>query len=147
MGLFSKPKDRNVLLSLYSAFLDGKEILQIMTLIFDFNSFLNNLISGPISQKSWNDIKELYGKEVDEQELLKVFKFFMFVSSLEIIFKEASKHISPIDVINYGWGYNIYKDKNYFDGKLDVKTFIELVEKIWKYYTEKSKEQKDEQHN
>jgi len=150
MGLFSKPKDKNVLFSLYSAFLDGKEVLQIMTLIFDFNDSLNRFSSGPLSQKFWNDIKELYGKDVDEQELLKVFKFFMFISSLEVVFKETAKHVSPIETINKGWGYNIYKD--YLKGKLDVETFKELVEKIWTYYYgeflekyKKYKEQKDEQ--
>jgi guanylate kinase len=35
------------------------------------------------------------------------------------------------------WGYYIYKDEYNFGGKLDQKTFIELIEKIEKYYATK----------
>jgi hypothetical protein len=89
------------------------------------------------------------GKNIDEQELLKVFKFYMFTlylfnalnNTIEIITSDAQ------------WGYDIYKDITLFDGKLDFVTFKELMSKVGKYINSKefdekygqNKEQKDEQ--
>jgi hypothetical protein len=136
----------NITLFLYdSPFNDGE--IQITANIFGFESIINELLSDPIFQMFWNDIKEKYGKDVDEKELYKVFEFLVFIGLLTSILEDATKDISPLNIINDTWGYNFYRDKKMFDGKLDEKNFKELAKNIWKYidktFSEKYKEQKD----
>jgi len=127
--------------------------LKIWILIFGFESFLEEILSIPDIQMFWNDIKEIYGKEVDEQELYKVFKFYAFIIKLESALEEALKYTSPINFINDGRGYEIYRKEKYLDGKLDEETFKELAKKMWEYLNreefyekyKQDKEQKDEQ--
>lgn len=133
----------NITLFLYdSPFNDGE--IQITANIFGFESILNELLSDPIFQMFWNDIKEKYGKDVDEKELYKVFEFLVFIGLLTSILEDATKGISPLNIINDTWGYNFYRDKKMFDGKLDEKNFKELAKNIWKYidktFSEKYKE-------
>jgi hypothetical protein len=93
----------------------------------------------------WNDIKERFRKEVDEKELYKVFEFLMFIGMLTSILEDATKNISPLNIIEYTLGYNFYRDKKMFDGKFGEKNFKELAKNIWKYidktFSEKYKEQ------
>jgi hypothetical protein len=136
----------NITLFLYdSPFNDGE--IQITANIFGFESILNELLSDPIFQMFWNDIKEKYGKDLDEKELYKVFEFLVFIGLLTSILEDATKDISPLNIINDTLGYNFYRDKKMFDGKLDEKNFKELAKNIWKYidktFSEKYKEQKD----
>jgi hypothetical protein len=100
----------------------------------------------------WNDVKEKFGKDVDEKELNRVFKFFMFMNMLASILEDTKKQILQLNLISSEQGYAVYRNKDFFDGKLDEKTFKELVEKIWTYYYgeflekyKQIKEQKDEQ--
>jgi len=100
-----------------------------------FGVFMDNVLLDPSNQKEWNDIKELYGKNVDEKELLKVFKFYIFIAYLADAL-DNSKNI-VISNAKGSWGYNLYKDEYNFDGKLDQKAFMELLAKIGEYYTTK----------
>jgi hypothetical protein len=159
MGIFSKSnknkKDKeykNFAFPIFGLIYNGKIIFQIVIYIFDFETFLNSFLSQQLPQKLWNDIKELYGKDVDEKELFKVFKLFALMYLFENTLEDAkSKALIP-NVIRTGWGYAIYRDKRFFDGQLDEKTFRELLEKIAKYHNEEflkkykqNEEQKDEQ--
>jgi len=153
MGFFSKlGRDRPAAFTLYSLEYKGKEELQIIAFIFNFESFLDTFLDNPTIQKFWNDIKEKFGKDIDEKELLKVFKFYTFINLLGVSLESTGKSMSSLNAISSKWGYNIYSDKKYFNGKLDKKTFKELIRKMWEYlgrefYTiyEKNEEQKDEQ--
>jgi hypothetical protein len=117
--------------------------------LFNFGIFLDTILSNPVIQEFWNDVKERVGKDVDEQELLKVFKFYMFITYLF----NALNNTIEIITTNAQWGYDVYRDITLFDGKLDFVTFKELMSKIGKYinseeFNEKygqNKEQKDEQ--
>ena len=111
----------NITLFLYdSPFNDGE--IQITANIFGFESILNELLSDPIFQMFWNDVKEKYGKDVDEKELYKILKTFIisvtFLGSLE----DAKKAVA-FNTLNSSWSYDIYNSKDLFDGKLDKATF------------------------
>ena len=91
-------------------------------------------------------------KDVDEQELLKVFKFYILLNILGACLEHAWKRYTTLeDVTESVWVYYLYKNKNMFNGKLDEKTFGELIKKIWCLARElyekdkQNKEQKDEQ--
>ena len=157
MALFSKSnkniKDEKVAFTLSRLMHNGKEELRIIAII-SLESLLNKVLSAPDIQMLWNDIKELYGKDVDEKELHRVFKFFALMNTLAASLEETIEFVLPPKVISdiKGWGYDIYINKDFFDGKLDKKTFKELAEKIWTYYYgdflkkhKQNKEQKDEQ--
>ena len=117
--------------------------------LFNFGIFLDTILSNQIIQEVWNDVKERFGKDIDEQELLKLFKFYMFIFYLF----DALNNTIEIITSNAQWGYDIYKDITLFDGKLDFVTFKELMSKVGKYISsklfnekqEQNKEQKDEQ--
>jgi|GEM_PF-2381022 len=117
--------------------------------LYNFGIFLDTILSNPDIQKFWNDIKEGSGKDVDEQELLKVFKFYMLIVYLFDALENTIKIITTDDQ----WGYDIYRDITLFDGKLDFVTFKKLMSRIGIYFNSKkfneeykqNKEQKDEQ--
>ena len=164
MGLFSKSnKDKKnediTLIPLFdSSFKDGGR-LQINAYIYDFNNFINYLSLRPISQMFWNDIKEKFGKEVDEKELYKVFKFFELMLAFGSILEDIKNNLLDLSTLTSEQSYIFYKNKNFFNGNLDETTFRRLVAKIWVYYIEEfyekykkykeqnkqNKEQKDEQ--
>ena len=116
--------------------------------IYNFGVFIDDMLSEPSLREDWNAIKERFGKKVDEQELLKVFKFYVFNSYiLESLYNAIELIVSNSK--NSG-GYSTYKTE--FDGNLDELTFRYLLKKILEYYDEKfakkygiNKEQKDEQ--
>ncbi len=116
--------------------------------IAGFRPFLNNLLLDSYAQELWNDIKEKFGKEVDEEELFKVFAlYFLIVGFLYSMEDAKQKLFYDID-----WNYGFYSNPNYFNGKLDKAKFEELFKKIVEYCamspTEdrgKQTEQKDEQ--
>jgi len=117
--------------------------------LFNFGIFLDTILSNPVIQEFWNDIKERVGKDIDEQELLKVFEFYIFINYL---FDALNKTIKII-TSDARWDYDVYKDIILFDGKLDYVTFKEVMSKIGEYtkskeFNEKygqNEEQKDEQ--
>jgi len=157
MNILSKlnksKKDRNFKFNIYNLTYDGKGIIQIFINIFGFESLLNKFLADPTYQMFWNDIKERYGKDIDEQELYKVFKFYVLIIIFTQSLNHAMESLLPHNIIsNNRWYYNIYRNKDFFDGKLDEKTFKELVIKITEYLTDdfyekynQYKEQKDEQ--
>jgi len=150
-----KNKDKDVRLYLYYIDFNDRERIRTAIDIFHFDSLLNNILSEPFVQKAWNDIKERYGKDVDEQELYKVFKFLIFISMIDIFLELVRQKMSLPNLINNSiWSYYNYRSKGFFDGKLDEKTFKELIKKMWEHlsgeFYEKYKqyiEQKDKQSN
>ena len=109
--------------------------------LFNFGIFLDTILSNPVFQEFWNDIKERVGKDIDEQELLKVFKFYIFITHLF----NALNNTIEIITSNAQWGYDIYRDITLFDGKLDFVTFKELMSKVGKYISSKLFNEKQEQ--
>jgi len=158
MGLFSKSdkdkKDKNgdVTITIYNILFKSGANIQIKVEISHFETFLNNVLSGPGNQMLWNDIKEKFRKEVDEQELYKVFLFISLMATLSKVLENAKNNIASFNILG-PWGYYLYKDENILGGKLDEKTFRELILKIREYVNskefdekqEQNKEQKDEQ--
>jgi hypothetical protein len=126
-------KDRIFTFDIIDFIFHGREALKIMAIVPGFESFLNEYISEPIFQMFWNDIKERYGKDMDEQELFRVFKFYVFITLLASILEDAKRVMLPLNVIRDRRSYNIYRNENLFDGKLDEETFKELIWKIWEY--------------
>ena len=143
-------KDRNIILFLYHAYFKSRGKIEITADIYNFESLLNDILSIDFFQKAWNDIKEKYEKDIDEQELFRVFMFYAFMNTLWSTLEDAKKQISPIGLINNETNYNHYK--SLFGGKLDKEAYKELIAKIAKYINGefyekylKNKEQKDEQ--
>jgi hypothetical protein len=158
MGLFSKSdkntkdKNRDVTITIYNILFKGGATIQIKAEISRFDSYLDNVLSGPGNQTFWNDIKELFGNDIDEQELFKIFLFLNLMATLSKVLENAKNHLASFNIIG-PWGYYIYKDENILGGKLDEKTFREAILRIWEYTNSKefdekykqNKEQKDEQ--
>jgi hypothetical protein len=156
MGLFSiidkDKKDKYIKYTLYRLTSGGKVLFQLNVTIFGLESFLNNALSGPLVQMFWNDVKEKFGKDVDEKELYKVFKFFALMLTFKGLLEAAKDHVLQLRLMSGEKGYFLYRFDGFFDGKLDEKTFKELIEKIWTYYYgeflekyKQYKEQKDKQ--
>jgi hypothetical protein len=119
----------------------------ITVTVSHFGVFLDTILSDPKARELWNDIKEKFGKDVDEQELLKVFKLYVLIIYLSGVLSDTHKMIQ-----SYSWAYDIYHNPISFDGKLDKVRFVELLEKILKYSVAKLEKdigektnQKDEQ--
>ena len=154
MGILSKlnKKDRYTEFTIYRLTSGGKVLLQLNVDIFGLDSSLKELLSEPFYKMFWNDVKEKFGKDVDEKELYKVFKFFALMLTFKGLLEAAKDHVLQLRLMSGEKGYFLYRFDGFFDGKLDEKTFKELVEKIWTYYYgeflekyKQIKEQKDEQ--
>jgi len=154
MGILSKlnKKDRYTEFTIYRLTSGGKVLLQLNVDIFGLDSSLKELLSEPFYKMFWNDVKEKFGKDVDEKELYKVFKFFALMLTFKGLLEAAKDHVLQLRLMSGEKSYFLYRFDGFFDGKLDEKTFKELVEKIWTYYYgeflekyKKDKEQKDEQ--
>jgi hypothetical protein len=101
--------------------------------INNFGIFLDDMLSDPSLREDWNAIKERFGKKVDEKELLKVFKFYVFNSYLVGSLYNAINSI--LSNAKSSGNYGTYKEE--FDGNLDILTFKYLLAKIAEYYDEK----------
>ena len=154
MGILSKlnKKDRYTEFTIYRLTSGGKVLLQLNVDIFGLDSSLKELLSEPFYKMFWNDVKEKFGKDIDEKELYKVFKFFALMLTFKGLLEAAKDHVLQLRLMSGEKGYFLYRFDGFFDGKLDEKTFKELVEKIWTYYYgeflekyKQNKEQKDEQ--
>jgi hypothetical protein len=162
MGILSKLKkfkrDRPILFDVYNFYLTDvgavnfKADLKLIAFIPRLENFFDTLLENPDTQKFWKEIKERFGKDVDEQELLKVFKFYILLNVLGLCLEHAWKrYVTLEDVTESVWVYYLYRNKNMLNGKLDEKTFKELIKKIWNLAREfyekdnQNKEQKDEQ--
>ena len=154
MGILSKlnKKDRYTEFTIYRLTSGGKVLLQLNVDIFGLDSSLKELLSEPFYKMFWNDVKEKFGKDVDEKELNRVFKFFALMLTFKGLLEAAKDHVLQLRLMSGEKSYFLYRFDGFFDGKLDEKTFKELVEKIWTYYYgeflekyKKYKEQKDEQ--
>lgn len=143
-----KDKNRDYTHNFQFKSLYGDYGFEINVTVSHFGVFLDTILSEPGIQELWNDIREKFGKEVDEQELLKVFKLYVFNSYLIGSLYEAMNSIRSN--LKSSGDYSTYIME--FDGKLDKLTFKYLLTKIGEYYDEKfakkygqNKEQKDEQ--
>jgi hypothetical protein len=134
-----KDKNRDYTHTFQFKSLYGDWAFEINVTISHFGVFLDTILSEHNIQELWNDIKEKFGKEVDEQELLRVFKLHVFMIRLLEVLSETQKMIQ-----SDSWIYYIYHNHVLFDGKLDKVRFIELLEKIVKYHATKSAKNTDE---
>jgi hypothetical protein len=102
MGILSKlnKKDSYTEFTIYRLTSGVKVLLQLNVDIFGLDSSLKGLLSAPFYKMFWNDVKEKFGKDVDEKELYKVFKFLVFIGLLTSILEDATKDISPLNIIN-----------------------------------------------
>ena len=145
-----KNNDRNITFPIYRVNFKGKAKLGVDIKIENFDTFINEFFSESDTQLLWNEIKEKFGKDADEKELLKIFKFYLLIFNF-IALLEAAKKWAINNAINL-WGYDLYNSEDLFDGRLDGRTFQDLFIKIWNYREEEfvkkykqNKEQKDEQ--
>jgi hypothetical protein len=145
-----KSNDRNITFAVYRVNFKGKVKLGVDIKIENFETFFNEYLSDPNSQLFWKEIKERFGKDADEKELLKIVKFYILLINFEALLDKAREWV--ISNALGPWGYDLYNSGDLFDGRLDGRTFKELLTKVWKYQTEEfikkygqNKEQKDEQ--
>ncbi len=144
-----KNNDRNITFPIYIANYKEKVKFIVDIKIENFDTFINEYFSESNTQLLWNEIKEKFGKDVDEKELLKIFKFYLLFFNF-IVLLDAARNWAINNVINL-WGYDLYNSEDLFDGRLNGRTFQELFIKIWDYRNEfvkkhgQDKEQKNEQ--
>jgi len=119
--------------------------LYVHITVENFDEVLDEVLTDPMIQILWNDIKDRLGKNVNEQELYNVFKFFIFTRLFYDALTNATEVMKIPDLLSNKSGYNLYTNKELFDGKLNEKTFKKLVgemygiirsEKFYKRYTE-----------
>jgi hypothetical protein len=150
MGLFSKSdkdtKDNNksITIALYNVFFRNGEIIQIMAEIHRFKSFLDGILSDSVNKRALDYLKEKFGKDIDEKEIEKVFLLYMLITTFIDILERASKYLSSFNTV-YSLGYYLYRDENILGGKLDEKTFRELIWEINEYAKSVSSNEKDKQ--
>jgi len=127
----------NILAKLKSLLSNNKnKKLHIDISIEDKNHIFDEILADSDIQKFWKEIKEKFEDEVDEQELYKVFKFYLFIFIARYALEEFIDSIKMPNLLDNNIGYSIYKNNNLFKGNLDEKTFKKLLEKIWEYHKE-----------
>jgi len=152
MGLFSKSnkdkKDDNksITIALYNEFFRGGEIIQILAEIYHFKGILDGILSDSMNKKALDYLKEKFGKEIDEKEIEKVFLLYMLMITFADILERASKYFLSFNTV-FSLGYSLYRDENILGGKLDEKTFRELIVQINEYAKSVSSNEKDKQNN
>jgi len=125
MGIFFKIKN------LFSNNKDEKLYLHVR--IEGFEDVLVKVLEDEKVKEFWNDVKKLYGKNVDERELFKVFKFYLSVIITIDVLERTKTFMRISNLLDNRYSYAFYKEQ--FNGKLDEKKFKELVEKIWDYHS------------
>jgi len=127
----------NILAKLKSLLSNNKnKKLHIDISIEDKNHIFDEILADSDIQKFWKEIKERFEDEVNEQELYKVFKFYLFIFIARYALEEFIDSIKMPNLLNNNIGYSIYKNNNLFKGNLDERKFKELLEKIWEYHKE-----------
>jgi len=127
----------NILAKLKSLLSNNKnKKLHIDISIEDKNHIFDEILADSDIQKFWKEIKEKFEDEVDEQELYKVFKFYLFIFIARYALEEFIDSIKMPNLLDNNISYNIYKNNNLFKGNLDERKFKELLEKIWEYHKE-----------
>jgi len=127
----------NILAKLKSLLLNNKnKKLHIDISIEDKNHIFDEILADSDIQKFWKEIKEKFEDEVDEQELYKVFKFYLFIFIAKYALEEFIDSIKMPNLLDNNIGYSIYKNNNLFKGNLDERTFKNLLEKIEEYHEE-----------
>ena len=138
MGLFSKSdkdqkdKNRNVSITLYNVVYRTGGTIQIIADISHFKDFLGGILSVPKNKQAVDYLKEKYGKDIDEKEIEKVFLLYMLIITFTDVLEAAAKYLNSFSTLG-SLGYHLYKDENILGGKLDQKTFMELIVQINEY--------------
>ena len=130
-----------------------KKKLDIEAIIYgSLESLLNIILSAPFYKMLWNDVKEKFGKDVDEKELYKVFKFFTLMLTFAKVLEDTKNRLLEPSILASEQRYILYRNKDFFDGKLDETTFRKLITEMLIYYVSefyekyvKNEEQKGEQ--
>ena len=151
---YKDPRDKDFRFYLYYIdFKNGKRI-QLALEIFQFNRLISGILLEPFVQEAWNNIKEVFRNDMDEQELFRIFRSLIFISLVSSFLEHVSWKMSlPYLIDEDTWGYDYYRNKELFNGSLGKEQFIELTKKMWDYlykkdFFEKFKkyiEQKDEE--
>jgi hypothetical protein len=110
--------------------------LYIYFSIEDPDHIFDEILSNPDIQKFWNNIKERFKGNIDEEELYKLFKFYIFIIVAEDVLKEFSESIKIPNLLNNELGYDLYRNMESFKGRLNKEQFREALEKIWEYHKE-----------
>jgi len=97
---------------------------------------LEKLLSSPNVQEFWEKIREKFKGEIDEKELYKIFKIYLFSLVLKAALEKLTKDIQMPKLLDAEFNYTFYKDKESFRGKLNKKIFNEILKKIWSYHRE-----------
>ena len=127
----------NILTKLKSLLSNNKnKKLHIDINIEDKDHIFDEILADSNIQKFWKEIKERFEDETDEQELYKVFKFYLFIFIAKYALEEFIDSIKMPNLLDNNIGYSIYKNNNLFKGNLDERKFKELLEKIWEYHKE-----------
>ena len=137
----------------YIDFKNGKRI-QLALEISQFYRLISGILLEPFVQEAWNNIKEVFRNDMDEQELFRIFRSLIFISLVSIFLEHVSWKMSLSYLIDEGtWGYDHYRNKELFNGSLGKEQLIELTKKMRDYlykenFFDKFKkyiEQKDEE--
>jgi len=136
----------------YIDFKNGKRI-QLALEISQFYRLISGILLEPFVQEAWNNIKEVFRNDMDEQELFRIFRSLIFISLVSIFLEHTSQRMTlPYLIDKSTWSYDVYRNE-LFNGSLRKEQFIELTKKMLDYlyrenFFDKFKkyiEQKDEE--
>jgi hypothetical protein len=127
----------NILTKIKSLLSNNKnKKLHIDINIKDKDHIFDEILADPNIQRFWGEIKEKFRDEIDEQELYKIFKFYLFTFIAKYALEEFIDSIKMPNLLDNDIGYKLYKNNTLFEGNLNEKRFKELLEKIWEYHKE-----------
>ena len=110
--------------------------LYVYIKIEDSEHIIDEILANSDIKEFWNEIRERFKRDIDEKELYKLFKFYIFTIIAKDALEKAAESIKMPNLLNSKLGYNLYRDKESFRGKLNKKQFRETLEKIWEYHKE-----------
>ncbi len=102
-----------------------------------FGRLLDSILSKSFVQKVWKDIKKRFGKETDEQELYRIFKFLIFMFLLNSFLELAKQKMSLSYLINNNIEWLYHRCGSSLFGKnrkLDENKFKEIVKKMYESF-------------
>jgi len=114
--------------------IEREPVLVVPIYALNFRKLLNKLLEDKKAQMLWNDLREKYRKKLDEQELYKIFEFFIFALYMETILEDIKKELTIPSSLRNERGYYLYRAPELFNGNLDEKTFKKFLEKMWNYF-------------
>jgi len=111
---YKDPRDLDLAFYLYYIdFKNGKRI-QLALEISQFYRLISGILLEPFVEEAWNNIKEVFRNDMDEQELFRIFRYLIFISLVSIFLEHVSWKMSLPYLIDEGtWGYDYYRNKNF----------------------------------